>query len=327
MKIKIDPEFSALIPSVPNEDSGELESQILSDGAIFEPLVVWANHHNTLLDGHRRYAIKARHPELKMPAPVKITFEDRQSAHNWIIDHQLSKRNVTEEQRRYLIGKKYREAPKKPIGGKHSATVAECSTAAKIAEKEGISERTVHNNTAFAEAVDAAAEAAGEEIKIAVLSGEVKATAKDLAALASLPAKKRKAAAKKITSGAAKSVGKAIKESIAKADLDEENEPEDEPSTVSKMEADNKLIESFCRSLTKFFEDNVPHTHWTSADGRIGSSLASVKAGCATLRSARSVLCPACEDGVNSKGDACAYCSELGYLPKYKADQVAGVKT
>ena len=98
-------------------------------------------------------------------------------------------------------------------------------------------------------------------------------------------------------------------------------DPEPEPTVSEQCEADNKLIESFCRSIMAFYENNVPHTTWTSTDGRIGSGLASLKAGCNTLRTAKSVICPGCD------ADGCQYCDEHGYLPKYRADQVARVAT
>lgn len=234
-KIKIDPEFSALIPDVADGEAGELEREVLADGRILNPLIVWS-HQNILLDGHRRYKLTVKHPTLKMPPPIVMDFESRQEAHDWIIRHQLSKRNVTDAQRRYLIGKLYRDANKKPIGGDHSATVAESSTAAKIALSEGVSERTVHNNAAFAEAVDAAAEVV-PEVKAAVLSGEVKATAKDLEKLAELPPKKAAAAARKIASGEAKSVKAALPKPKPDADSDDGGfEPHEASKPLAEMD-------------------------------------------------------------------------------------------
>lgn len=211
-KIKIDPEFSALIPAVAADEDGELEREVLADGRILNPLIVW-KHQNILLDGHRRHRITVKHPTLKAPPPIVLDLESRQEAHDWIIRHQLSKRNINEAQRRYLIGKLYRDA-KRPVGtNQHGGTetVSVPPPAAEIAAEHNVTERTVHNNAAFAEAVDAVGEVA-PEIKAAVLSGEVKATAKDLEALAELPKKKARAAAKQIKSGKAKTVKAAVKE-------------------------------------------------------------------------------------------------------------------
>lgn len=114
---------------------------------------------------------------------------------------------------------------------------------------------------------------------------------------------------------------------IAQAVKDDEAEPEKELSTADKCEADNKAIESFCRATVKAFEDDVPQTPWTKADGRIGSALSSVRAGCNTIRTAKAVICPQCEDGEDAKGNECVYCGGHGYLPKMKADQLSGVKS
>lgn len=217
MKIRIDQEFAALIPAVADEADGDLEREILADGRILNPFIVW-DHQNILLDGHRRHRLTVKHPTLKIPPPIVMHFESRQEAHDWIIRHQLSKRNVTEAQRRYLIGKLYRDA-KRPVGtNQHGGTekVSDPPPAEKIAEEHGVTERTVRNNADFAEAVDAAAEVA-PEIKAAVLSGDVKATAKDLETVAELPKKKAAAVARKIESGEAKSVGKALEQVGAKS--------------------------------------------------------------------------------------------------------------
>lgn len=113
---------------------------------------------------------------------------------------------------------------------------------------------------------------------------------------------------------------------VVQATSDEEDEPEVELTTADKCDSDNKAIESFCRSLVKFFEDNVPKVAWTEVEGRIDSALSAVRAGCNTLRTAKAVVCPQCEDGEDAKGSACRFCAGHGYLPKLKADQAAGVK-
>ncbi len=144
----------------------------------------------------------------------------------------------------------------------------------------------------------------------------------DAAAVASEPPEAQREAVKKVR----KKKAKTLKAAIAEAEQKEEDaEPAAELTTEEQCEADNKLIESFCRSLVKFFDDNVPKTVWSDTDGRIGSALASLKAGCTTLRGAKAVLCPQCVDGEDRKGNDCQYCKAIGYLPKFRADQIAGI--
>lgn len=213
MKYKIDPEFAGLIPAVSPEQEAELEQQLLSDGRILHPLILWKFDSKTLvlLDGHRRDRLMTRHPSLKAPAPALMEFESRQEAHDWIIRHQLSKRNTTDAQRKYLIGKLYVQQ-RKPVGRANSANLPNFpvgETAEKIAAQHNVSERAVRHSADFAEAVDAVAEVS-PEVKDAILSGETKASDADVKKLAALPKKKRKAAATKIASGEA-----TVKEAVA----------------------------------------------------------------------------------------------------------------
>jgi hypothetical protein len=215
-KVKIDPQFSKMLPPVLEDD--ELETAVLDDGRIFEPLVIW-KHQNILLDGHRRYRLMIKHPHLKAPKPIVLDLRDRQTAHDWVIDHQLSKRNIAPDDRRTLIGQLY-NAHKPARGGEQPEEPSGCS-AQEIAEKYGVSERTVRSAGKYAAAVDAAAETAGPEVKDAVLKGEVAATTADLEKLAELPKAKRKKAAKAIAAGEVKSVGAAVKAVAPKDDADE----------------------------------------------------------------------------------------------------------
>ena len=60
-KLIIDPEFRDKIPPLTEDEFSLLEENILSDGAVFSPLIVWDG---TILDGHNRYEIIQKHPEL-----------------------------------------------------------------------------------------------------------------------------------------------------------------------------------------------------------------------------------------------------------------------
>jgi cell fate (sporulation/competence/biofilm development) regulator YmcA (YheA/YmcA/DUF963 family) len=87
-------------------------------------------------------------------------FDNEHDVINWIIDNQLSRRNITDDLRAYLIGKKYKEE-KKAIGANrasikeqvkqinkhvipHNEEVKDYkSTSAKIAEQSKVSHATV----------------------------------------------------------------------------------------------------------------------------------------------------------------------------------------
>lgn len=100
-KLIIDPEFRDKIPPLTEEEFTLLEENILSDGAVFSPLIVWDN---TILDGHNRYEIIQKHPELTY-AVQKLVFDNRYEVISWICKHQLGRRNLTPQQKKYLMGR------------------------------------------------------------------------------------------------------------------------------------------------------------------------------------------------------------------------------
>lgn len=69
----IDSEFQSQIPALTDEEFQQLEENILSEGEVLSPLIVWGN---ILVDGHNRYKILQQHPEIpyttrSIPAPAK----------------------------------------------------------------------------------------------------------------------------------------------------------------------------------------------------------------------------------------------------------------
>ena len=57
----IDSEFQSQIPALTDEEFQQLEENILSEGEVLSPLIVWGN---ILVDGHNRYKILQQHPEI-----------------------------------------------------------------------------------------------------------------------------------------------------------------------------------------------------------------------------------------------------------------------
>ncbi len=64
INLKIDPEFQSQIPPLTDDEFKQLEENILKEGKLLSPLIVW---NNTLVDGHNRYAILQKHPEIFSP--------------------------------------------------------------------------------------------------------------------------------------------------------------------------------------------------------------------------------------------------------------------
>ena len=112
MELRIDPEFEGKIPPLTAEEFQQLENNILADGVVINPIIVWDG---IIVDGHNRYRIVNKHPEIQFSTCEK-TFADRYEAIAWICKNQLGRRNLTPEQKKYLIGKQF-EAEKAGHGG------------------------------------------------------------------------------------------------------------------------------------------------------------------------------------------------------------------
>ena len=126
INLKIDPEFQSQIPPLTDDEFKQLEENILKAGKLLSPLIVW---NNTLVDGHNRYAILQKHPEIYF-STMPLRFANREEALAWICKNQLGRRNLTPEQKKFLIGKQYSVEHRKPGGnGNNQHTAAAKKTA------------------------------------------------------------------------------------------------------------------------------------------------------------------------------------------------------
>ena len=132
----------------------------------------------------------------------------------------------------------------------------------------------------------------------------------------------RKPVAKDFAEAVKQVTGELLLEDEVPIDKEEEVEIEDEPTIAEICDESNKAIESFCRSMGKQFEKEVPRLPWTEDSGRIDSALASLRAGLTTLRGAKSEVCPACVEGMTESNGSCRYCKGHGYLPAYQAKTI-----
>ena len=196
--LKIDPEFQGKIPPLTFEELNQLEANILRDGRIINPIIVWEG---LIVDGHNRFTIAKKHPEIPFTVHEKA-FANRYEAIIWICKNQLGRRNLTPEQKKYLIGKQY-EAEKSAKGGDRKSKVSQSTgqngplidehpTRKRIAAENGVNDSFVKRAEQFSKGVDAAEEAVpGTRQK--VLSGEVKPTASEIASVARAPPEERPA--------------------------------------------------------------------------------------------------------------------------------------
>lgn len=146
MNFKIEPEFQDLIPLMSSEEYEMLEKSIIKDGCR-EPLIIWAGE-NILLDGHNRFKICLEN-KIKYKTML-MDFDDEDAAKAWMIDNQLSRRNLLPHDFKMLLGMRYKLAKKEPSekGNQHTAigkNYQKQNTAETIAKDHGVSEKTVRN--------------------------------------------------------------------------------------------------------------------------------------------------------------------------------------
>lgn len=182
MKLQINPEFRDKIPPLTKEEYKQLEENILEDGEVYEPIVIW---NGTIVDGHNRWKIICDHWDLlgEKYRTKDMDFPDKWAAFEWMYKKQLGRRNLTEEQRTMLIGKMY-QARKKSSGGQvgnanaekrvgqNEPLVSKCrSTAEAIAQEVGVAEPTVKRAEKYSKGIDALAEV-NKEAADEVLKGK-----------------------------------------------------------------------------------------------------------------------------------------------------------
>ena len=203
LHLTIDPEFKGKIPPLREEELKQLEENILADGVVINPLIVWDG---VIVDGHNRYRILQKHPEIQFTTYEK-EFPDRYAAIAWICKNQLGRRNLTPQQFKYLVGQRY-EAEKQSKGiefqgnqytsqdrsglGQNDPDQKLHGTRSRIAKETQTSDSYVRRAAHFAKGVDAAEETE-PGIKQEILTGNIKPTEKAVAAIAKAPPEERPA--------------------------------------------------------------------------------------------------------------------------------------
>ena len=191
----IDSEFQSQIPALTDEEFQQLEENILSEGEVLSPLIVWGN---ILVDGHNRYKILQQHPEIPYTTrSISCTCETREDVLAWICKHQLGRRNLTPEQKKFLIGKQY-HSEKSTRGGNHGnqyTQVANCqidnlppveNTMERIAKENNVSPSFVIRAEQFMKTVELM-EKYCPGIQEEILSGKLKLSQREATIIRGTP--------------------------------------------------------------------------------------------------------------------------------------------
>jgi hypothetical protein len=182
---KIDPDFENKIPPISEDEFKQLEDNIVQAGEVYEALTV-GKEEAILVDGHNRWKIIQKYPDIKYTVR-EMSFPDKWAAFEWMYKNQLGRRNLTDEQRTYMIGKMY-EARKKSHGGDRKSSdqsghLIKPKTRKAMAKELGVGEGTVQRAEHFKDGVDALREVSPEAAD-KVLNGKTGATKTDVQELA-----------------------------------------------------------------------------------------------------------------------------------------------
>jgi hypothetical protein len=182
----VDPEIQSLLPPLTADEEAGLEAKLKAEGCR-EPLSVGAYtglDKPILIDGHHRRRICSK-LGIDYKVADAMSFNSRAELIQWVIDNQLSRRNLTDERRSYYRGREYLNT-KQAHGGQISDSASDngkgmsqnetsLRTDVAIAEKHGVSRATIARDAEFAKAVDEIKKTDPKKAE-AILNGDTKLT-------------------------------------------------------------------------------------------------------------------------------------------------------
>jgi len=179
-------QFKTLLPKLTTEEYNALEESLVKEGCR-DSIITWRG---AIIDGYNRYSICQKR-NIPFNVEKKDNLPDEDAVKMWIINNQLSRRNLTDEQRERFIGILHNTSKKEKGGardgaGRKSKAQTEplkksdpeydgstADTAEIIAKKHGVSRETVKRASKYALALDRISQVSPvAEAKI--MSGEAK---------------------------------------------------------------------------------------------------------------------------------------------------------
>jgi hypothetical protein len=149
MELTINQKFRDLLDLPSESERKELESQLVRDGGPRDPITVWKGK-GVIIDGHTRYGICTAHG-LKFKIR-EVELADEAAAEDWILENQLARRNLSPDRMTYFIGMLYNKTKQTDVV--KIPTPDGKSTAETLAERFGVSEKTVRRAGETQKAVD-----------------------------------------------------------------------------------------------------------------------------------------------------------------------------
>jgi hypothetical protein len=200
-KLNIDSEIKFLCRPLNGEEYSLLEKDIEKHGCI-NPIIYWEGH-DIIVDGHNRYEIcnKIGKPYKCLP----MAFETKDDVMNYVIDHQLGRRNLSGTEGSYLRGVRYqneKRANHRPKTSElHQDDGVNGETAQRIAKKTGVSQATIERDGSLAEAIAKLRAEVDDDFSDKLLSEKVKLSKKGIIELSKKSTDDMKALAELIGKG------------------------------------------------------------------------------------------------------------------------------
>jgi len=315
--VVIEPEFRDLVQPLQQDELRQLEENLLAKGCR-DPLVRWEGN-GLLLDGYHRHRLCTEHG---IPfRVVDVALQDRESAKLWILQNQLGRRNLTDDQRAamaHLVSKQRIAISKRDRSAKGASAAAR--------DDHGQFHRSVI--TAVTERPDVAPVDKPRERTVAAKAAKV--SERKVQAVADVekvkPQLVREIVAGKLTIAKAKEAVKAAKrqpEALAESSestdtpTDELGEPLPDVPDLRRAFEDRAII-ARALSLHSQFMHELNKLWGTPAAASLAAVRPQIEGHCKQarylLRSHQPhALCPECS-GLQTADPKCGKCRGLGWL-------------
>jgi hypothetical protein len=185
IELKVHARFKSLHRKLTKAERDQLEENIVKEEGCHDPIVVWRDF---ILDGHNRYEIcNRRGLAFAVDRRADDYFPGEQAAVDWIIDLQLGRRNLSEQEMSFLRGQKVNNAPDGRTANcqndkiqSQEEPLLKRDVVADVARQAGVSTSTVQRDAKRAKHVEKLA----DTIQGPYRSGDLRLTDAQLAALA-----------------------------------------------------------------------------------------------------------------------------------------------
>lgn len=187
--LTVDEEFATRLRALTDYETETLERQLIEKGCL-DKIKVWANHRDTIVDGHNRYRICKKHGIKFSVQP--LTFASREEVLAYIDETNSGRRNLTALEQSVIRGRRY-NAEKAELGTNQHAksgfitVINPGPTCERLAGEFNVGVATIVRDASFATAIDQIKQKAGDDVVRQILTEEVDMTRKQITALASKP--------------------------------------------------------------------------------------------------------------------------------------------